>query len=165
MKNRMVRIIGAASIASVLSVLSACSSYDSRGYDSRAGSGGYESRGREVQYDNRDESLYGTVSRIEVIGARGRSSGGGAILGAILGAAIGNQVGDGNGRKVATGAGAIGGAVIGNNIERRNKRDGEIFRVSVRMNNGRDYTADYNRIDDLQTGDRVRIDDGQIYRM
>ena len=161
MKNKILHIISGVGTVGVLSVLSACSSYDSRGYDSQ----GYESRGREVQYDDRDESLYGTVSRIEVIEVRGRSSGGGAILGAILGAAIGNQVGDGNGRKVATGAGAIGGAVIGNNIERRNKRDGEIFRVSVRMNNGRDYTADYDRIDDLQTGDRVRIDDGQIYRM
>jgi outer membrane lipoprotein SlyB len=145
-----------ASTAALVSFLSACESYNTPRY---------ESRGREVQYDRRDDSQYGTVSNIEVIASRERTSGGGAILGAILGAAIGNQVGDGDGRKVATGAGAIGGAVIGNRIERRNKRDGEIFRVRVRMNNGRDYTADYNRIDDLDIGDRVRIEDGQIYRM
>lgn len=156
MKNSIQKAITGVCVVSLLSVLSACSSYDSQGYQSRS---------RDQQYDNRDESLYGTVTNIEVISVRGRSSGGGAILGAILGAAIGNQVGDGSGRRVATGAGAIGGAVIGNNIERRKKSDDEFFRVSVRMNNGRDYTADYERIDDLRNGDRVRIDDGQIYRM
>jgi len=156
MKTNTRKAIAAVCVGSLLSVFSACSSYDPQGY---------QSRGREVQYDNRDESLYGTVANIQVISVRGRSSGGGAILGAILGAAIGNQVGDGSGRRVATGAGAIGGAVIGNNMERRNNSDDEIFRVRVRMNNGRDYTADYQRIDDLRTGDRVRIDDGQIFRM
>jgi len=156
MKTTTHKALATACIGSLLSVLSACSSYDSQGY---------QSRGRDVQYDNRDESLYGTVSNIEVISVRGRSSGGGAVLGAILGAAIGNQVGDGSGRRVATGAGAIGGAVIGNNIERGNRGNDEVYRVRVRMNNGRDYTADYQRIDDLRTGDRVRIDDGRIFRM
>ena len=155
MKSKILKSIFITAAASLLSLLSACASYDP----------GYQSGGRDVQYDNRDQSQYGTVSNIEVISVGGRTSGGGAILGAILGAAIGNQVGDGTGRKVATGAGAIGGAVIGNNIERRNNREDEVFRVRVRMNNGRQYTAEYRRIDDLQVGDRVRIDDGQIYRM
>ncbi len=155
MKSNQTQLLIVAT-AALVSVLSACESYNTPRY---------QSRDREVQYDRRDDTQYGTVSNIEVIATRERTSGGGAILGAILGAAIGNQVGDGDGRKVATGAGAIGGAVIGNRIERRNKRDGEIYRVRVRMNNGRDYTADYNRIDDLDIGDRVRIEDGQIYRM
>ena len=155
MKSKFLKTICVASAAGMLSLLGGCASYDS----------GYQTSGREVQYDNRDQSMYGTVSNIEVISVGGQTSGGGAILGAILGAAIGHQVGDGTGRKVATGAGAIGGAVIGNNIERRNNRGDEIFRVRVRMNNGREYRAEYRRIDDLQVGDRVRIEDGQIYRM
>lgn len=155
MKSKILNTICVTAAAALLSLISGCASYDN----------GYQSRDRGVQYDNRDQSMYGTVSNIEVISEGGRTSGGGAILGAILGAAIGHQVGDGTGRKVATGAGAIGGAVIGNNIERRNNRDDEIFRVRVRMNNGREYTANYRRIDDLRVGDRVRIDDGQIYRM
>ena len=159
MKNTIVKAVGITAAASLISLLSACASYDS-GYGS-----GYQSSNREVQYDNQDQSQYGTVSNIETVAIGGHSSGGGAILGAILGAAIGHQVGDGTGRKVATGAGAVGGAIIGNNIERRNNRDDEVFRVRVRMNNGREYTAEYRRIDDLQVGDRVRIDDGQIYRM
>jgi outer membrane lipoprotein SlyB len=156
MKTSRINILVATTAVAMVSLLSACESYNTPRYPSRD---------REIQYDRRDESQYGTVSNIEVIATDERTSGGGAILGAILGAAIGNQVGDGDGRKVATGAGAIGGAVIGNRIERRNKRDGEIFRVRVRMDSGRDYTADYNRIDDLDIGDRVRIEDGQIYRM
>jgi outer membrane lipoprotein SlyB len=155
MKNSQLHVVAITS-ACLVSLLSGCASYDTPGY---------QSRGREVQYDHRGEAHYGTVSNIEVMSTGSRTSGGGAILGAILGAAIGHQVGDGDGRRVATGAGAIGGAVIGNNLERRNKRDGEIFRVRVRMNNGRDYTADYMRIDDLDIGDRVRIEDGRIYRM
>lgn len=161
MKNKILKSLCLTAAASLISLLSACASYDN-GYNS-----GYQSRGRDAQYDNRDYSQYGTVSNIEVIstGSRGQTSGGGAILGAILGAAIGHQVGDGDGRRVATGAGAIGGAVIGNNIERNNNRNDQIFRVRVRMNNGRDYTAEYRRIGDLEVGDRVRIEDGQIFRM
>ncbi len=158
MKNKILKTVCLTAAASLISLLSACASYDN-GYNSG------QSRGRDVQYDNRDYSQYGTVSNIEVISVGGRTSGGGAILGAILGAAVGHQVGDGNGRRVATGAGAIGGAVIGNNIERNNNRDDQVFRVRVRMNNGRDYTAEYRRIGDLDVGDRVRIEDGQIFRM
>jgi outer membrane lipoprotein SlyB len=155
MKIRILKTICATTVAALLSLIGGCASYDT----------GYQSSRRDVQYENRDQSMYGTVSNIEVISVGGRSSGGGAILGAILGAAIGHQVGDGTGRKVATGAGAVGGAIIGNNIERRNNRNDEIFLVRVRMNNGREYRAEYRRIDDLQVGDRVRIEDGQIYRM
>lgn len=157
MKNRILKSLCVTAAASLISLLSACASYDN--------GSGYQSRGRDAQYDNRDYSEYGTVSNIEVISVGGRSSGGGAILGAILGAAIGHQVGDGDGRRVATGVGAVGGAVIGNNIERNNSRGDQIFRVRVRMNNGRDYTAEYRRIGDLDVGDRVRIEDGQIFRM
>lgn len=155
MKNKILKSVCLGAAASLISLLSACASYDSD----------YQTRGRAEQYDNRDEAQYGTVSNIEVLSDGGGTSGGGAILGAILGAAIGHQVGDGTGRKVATGVGAVSGAVIGNNIERRNNRDNEIFRVRVRMSNGREYTAEYRRIDDLEVGDRVRIEDGQIYRM
>lgn len=159
MKSKILKSVCITAAASLISLLSGCASYDN-GYRS-----GNQTSGRAVQYDRRDESQYGTVSNIEVVSTGGSTSGGGALLGAILGAAIGHQVGDGTGRKVATGVGAVSGAVIGNNIERRNNRDDEIFRVRVRMNNGREYTADYKRIDDLEVGDRVRIDDGQIYRM
>lgn len=108
---------------------------------------------------------YGRVSSIEVVPVASRGSGGGAVLGAVLGAVIGNQVGSGSGRAVATGVGAVGGAVIGNSIEQRNRSDSEVYRVSVRLDNGRIAQFDYQRIDDLRIGDRVKIEDGQLHRV
>jgi outer membrane lipoprotein SlyB len=107
---------------------------------------------------------YGRVSQIELVASSTRSSGAGAVIGAVIGGVLGNQVGGGTGRDVATGVGVIGGAVIGNQIERRNKRDDEVYRVHVRLDNGRVVSFDYQRIDDLRIGDRVRIVDGQLHR-
>lgn len=57
-----------------------------------------------------------------------------------------------------------GGAAIGNQIERRHKSDNEIYRVSVRLDTGRMAQFDYQRIDDLRVGDRVKVQDGQLHR-
>jgi len=99
-----------------------------------------------------------------VIPTGARTSGAGAVLGAVLGAVVGNQIGAGTGRAVATGAGAIGGAVAGNAIERRTRRDDEVFRVGVRFDDGSYREYDFQRIDDLQIGDRVKFEGGQLYR-
>ena len=107
----------------------------------------------------------GRVRSIEVIPVAGRSSGGGAILGAIIGGVIGHQLGGGTGKAVATGAGAVGGAVAGNAIEMHNKRDDEIFRISVRFEDGSVRSYDFQRIDDLRVGDRVKLEGGQIHRL
>ena len=107
---------------------------------------------------------YGNVSGIEIVPVAARSSGGGALLGAVIGGVLGNQVGGGSGRDAATVVGAVGGAVVGNQVERRNKSDNEIYRVSVRLDNGRLAQFDYQRIDDLRVGDRVKVQDGQLHR-
>lgn len=105
---------------------------------------------------------YGNVSNIEIV-STGSGGAGGAILGAVIGAAIGNQIGSGSGRAAATGVGAFGGAVIGNNLQKRN--DGEVYRVSVRLDNGQTAQFDYQRIDDLRVGDRVKVENGQLHRV
>lgn len=110
------------------------------------------------------ESRMGNVSNIETFATSSRTSGGGAILGAIIGGALGNQVGKGDGRKAATVVGAVAGGVAGNEIEKRNKRDDEFYRVSVRFDNGSSAHFDYDNINDLRVGDRVKIQNGQIYR-
>jgi outer membrane lipoprotein SlyB len=107
-------------------------------------------------------TAYGRVSDIDVVD--GKSSGaGGLVLGAVLGGVIGHQIGSGTGRDVATGLGAVGGALIGRQIQKRNETD--LYRVTVRLDNGTQRSFDYQRIDDLKVGDRVRIDDGQIVRL
>jgi outer membrane lipoprotein SlyB len=139
--------------ASALVLLSACSSSPPRNestFDSGSAAG--------------ISQAYGRVSQIEVVSLATRPSGAGAVLGAVIGGVLGSQVGGGTGRDVATGVGVIGGAVIGNQIERRNKRDDEVYRVHVRLDSGRVVSFDYQRIDDLRVGDRVRIVDGQLHR-
>jgi len=116
------------------------------------------------QYSNQ-YAQYGQVNRIDVISTASRTSGGGAVLGAVLGAVVGNQFGSGSGRALATGAGAIGGAVAGNAIERRTRRDDEVFRVGVRFEDGSYREYDFQRIDDLQVGDRVKFEGGQLHRV
>ena len=109
---------------------------------------------------------YGRVRDIEVVSTgNGRTSGGGAVLGAVLGAVVGNQIGAGNGRVAATGVGAVAGGVVGNQIERRNRRDDEVYRVSVRFDNGSVQSYDFQRIDDLRVGDRVKLEGGQLHRV
>ena len=108
---------------------------------------------------------YGNVSNIELVSMASRNSASGAVLGAVIGAVIGNQIGSGTGRAAATGLGAVGGAVIGNNIQNRNRAEGEVYRISVRMDNGQTAQYDYQSIDDLRVGDRVRVERGQLYRV
>ena len=108
---------------------------------------------------------YGNVSNIELVSVASRNSASGAVLGAVIGAVIGNQIGSGTGRAAATGLGAVGGAVIGDNIQNRNRAEGEVYRISVRMDNGQTAQYDYQSIDDLRVGDRVRVERGQLYRV
>ncbi|MCE9660719.1 MAG: hypothetical protein K8R60_19490 [Burkholderiales bacterium] len=106
----------------------------------------------------------GRVSSIEVIPVASRPSGAGAIIGAVIGGVVGNQFGSGSGKAAMTGVGIVGGAVAGNAVEGRNKKDDEVYRVWVRLDNGAMRSMDFNRIDDLRVGDRVRFDNGQLYR-
>ena len=107
---------------------------------------------------------YGQVTSIDVMSIASRPSGAGAIIGAVIGGVVGNQFGSGTGRALATGAGVVGGAVAGNAVESRNKRDDEVFRVGIRLDNGVQRYMDFHRVDDLRVGDRVRFDGGQLYR-
>jgi outer membrane lipoprotein SlyB len=109
---------------------------------------------------------FGVVRNIEIIQIASRNNNaGGAILGAVIGGIIGHQLGGGTGNTLATGAGAIGGAVAGNAIQNRNRRDDEVYRVEVRFDNGSMRQIDFQRIDDLRVGDRVKFEGGQLHRL
>jgi outer membrane lipoprotein SlyB len=108
---------------------------------------------------------FGVVRSIEIIATPARNTAGGAVLGAVIGGVIGHQLGGGSGKALATGAGVIGGAVAGNAIENRNRRDDEVYRVNVRMDNGSAREFDFQRIDDLRVGDRVKFEGGQLHRL
>ncbi len=110
---------------------------------------------------------YGRVERIGTIAVAARPTGAGAILGAVIGGVVGNRFGGGTGRALATGAGVIGGAVAGNVIEGQTAvaASGEVYRVTVRFDNGSMRDFDFQRIDDLRTGDRVKFEGGQLHRL
>ena len=111
---------------------------------------------------------YGRVTNVEVIRTQepGTSGTTGAIIGGIAGAVIGNQIGRGTGKDLATIAGGIGGAVAGNEIAKNaNTQVRDTYRVSVQVDGGAYRTYDMGTAVDLRSGDRVRIQNGQLYRM
>ncbi|MEC5213603.1 outer membrane lipoprotein SlyB [Polaromonas sp. CG_9.5] len=111
---------------------------------------------------------YGRVSNIEVFQTQqqqAQGSGLGAILGGVAGAVVGHQFGGGKGRDVATVAGALGGAVAGNSIEKnRNPGVSQAYRVTVQMDNGGARAYDIPATGELRIGDRVRVQNGQLFR-
>ncbi len=149
------RTVSAVLSATALALVSACSSAPPPRNEAVGGV--------PVAVDTANQ--FGRVSGIDVIPVASRTSGGGAVLGAVLGAVIGHQVGNGRGQDVATVGGAIGGAVIGNSVEKRSRHESDIYRISVRFDNGRTGQFDYQRIDDLRVGDRVRVEGGQLHRV
>jgi outer membrane lipoprotein SlyB len=108
---------------------------------------------------------YGRVENIGYVQISQRPSGAGAVLGAVIGGVVGNRFGGGTGRALATGAGVVGGAIAGNAIEGRQRREDELYRVRVHFDNGSVREYDFERIDDLRIGDRVKFEGGQLHRL
>lgn len=108
---------------------------------------------------------YGEVRSIQVVDRPGTSSGAGAVLGAVVGGVLGHQVGGGSGKTAATVGGAVAGGIAGNEIEKRRSSSSEVYRVEVQFDNGETGTYDFQDINGLHVGDRVRWQDGQLYRM
>ena len=106
---------------------------------------------------------YGYVEQMNYIQGGGGTSGGGAIVGGIIGGVLGHQVGGGRGNTAATVVGAAGGALIGNEVE-KNRNAGERIEVRVRLDNGSRVTYTQEGPRDFQNGDRVRIEDGRVFR-
>ena len=149
------KILTASCLMIALTILSGCASEEPRHrhHDS------YSSSHRSI----RAADNYGVVTDIDLVSSGSRTSGGGAVLGAVIGGVIGHQVGSGRGNDVATGLGAVGGAVAGNNIEKRRRSESEVYRVTVRLHNGDRVHYDYDDIGDLQVGDKVRVENDQLY--
>ena len=117
-----------------------------------------------TSYNN--HATYGVVDSIQ------KSSGGiansgvgvGTIIGGVVGGVLGNQVGGGTGKTVATVAGVAGGAFIGHEIDKNRQSNNPSYAVRVRLNNGDYQTVDLDNVGDLRVGDRVRLENKQLYR-
>ncbi|WP_395060233.1 glycine zipper 2TM domain-containing protein [Polaromonas sp.] len=115
---------------------------------------------------------YGRVSNVELVQTQeqAKATGGlGMVLGGVAGAVVGRQIGGGSGRDIATVVGAVGGAVAGNAIEaNRNAANAPVnqtYRVSVQMDNGTMRAYEVPSFGELRIGDRVRIQNNQLFRM
>jgi outer membrane lipoprotein SlyB len=103
----------------------------------------------------------GTVESIQAHQQQAQGSGVGMVAGAVLGGILGNQVGSGNGRTLATVAGAAGGGYAGNEVEKRSRAT-TTYQVLVRMENGHTRSFSFAQQPGWNTGDRVRVVNGQL---
>lgn len=158
--SRVASLAGAVALAGTLAACADAPRHSDRPYYSGQPTTTYPS------YDER-VTEFGTVSHIEGLHARNRTSGAGAILGAVVGGVLGNQVGGGSGRAAATAIGAVGGAVAGNAIESRSgeRSDQEGYRIVIRLDRGGERVYEVPHPGDLRPGDRVRMYAGQISRI
>ena len=90
----------------------------------------------------------------------------GAVVGGLVGAGVGSLVGGGTGRAAATVLGGVGGAVIGSHIARNSAgaTTAPGYRITMTTDNGGMRTYEVPATGDLHVGDRVRVDNGVIYR-
>jgi outer membrane lipoprotein SlyB len=109
---------------------------------------------------------YGVVDSIQAVNTQGGPGGigVGTVVGGLVGGLLGNQVGGGTGRGLATAAGVVGGAVVGNQVDQRQHQGGTAYQIGVRLDNGAYQTYTQESIGDLNIGNRVRIDNGRVYR-
>lgn len=117
-----------------------------------------------------DVARYGYVESVEtVVPERRDSMGVGAIGGAIAGGVLGSQVGGGSGRTAATVGGAVLGGVAGHQVEKRMRENeaaaGVVYHFRVRMDDGSYQTFKKETHHNIRAGDRVRVEQGNIFLM
>ena len=105
----------------------------------------------------------GVVDSIQAV-ARNDKSLVGTIAGGVVGGLLGHQIGGGRGQTAATVIGAVGGAIAGNAIENRVQDQGQVYKVTIRMDNGANQTYGLEADPGFRVGDRVRVDNGVIAR-
>jgi len=114
---------------------------------------------------------YGRIVNIEYLPVGTNSPLGGnnilgAVVGGVVGGLLGNQVGSGAGRTAATVLGGVAGAAVGNQIARNSQgvTTQAGYRITMQTDQGLIRTYEVPATGDLRVGDRVRVDNGVIYR-
>lgn len=118
------------------------------------------------QQNTSSYTQYGVVQSIALVSQSSTSNiGAGTIAGAVVGGILGHQIGDGTGNTAATVLGAAGGAYAGHELEKRNQaQQGNVYQLTVRLNNGSYQTLTQTTNNDIRVGDSVRIDNGVATR-
>ena len=118
-------------------------------------------------YGSRACDSCGTVTRIERAGSTTSPNVVGPVLGGVVGAVAGKELArrntDSDGRRnVATAGGAVAGAIAGNAIQNR-VEGGNVYRIHVRMDDGRSTVVNQAELDGLREGSYIRIQDGRAW--
>jgi outer membrane lipoprotein SlyB len=113
---------------------------------------------------------YGRITGIDYMPAGTHAVAGpnilGAVVGGIAGVALGSTIGAGAGRTAAQVLGGVAGAAIGNQIQRNAEGYTTTpgYRITMQSDAGALRTFEVPATGDLHVGDRVRVDNGVIYR-
>jgi len=107
---------------------------------------------------------FGRVTNIEFFQTRPTSGINvpGAIVGGVAGAVVGSALS--GGRDAATVLGGAAGAAIGSQVGKPTTAGSSVYRVTIQVDTGVYRTYDVPATGDLKVGDRVRIENGVIYR-
>ncbi len=103
----------------------------------------------------------GTIESVREVTQPGEGSWIGSVAGGVVGGLLGNQIGRGNGRALATVAGAVGGAFAGHEVEKHVRTDRQ-YEITVRFDDGSVRTFTDAQAPAWRSGDRVRLDNGQL---
>jgi outer membrane lipoprotein SlyB len=154
----------------LLGILAGCAAPMPMSQEAGMPAGYYQNQAQPAPYQGQPGAYveYGRVSSVDLVraGTAGGNGTGGAIIGGVAGGVLGSTVGGGSGRSAATILGVIGGALLGSQIEKgRNSANADaVHRVTLQTEGGVWRTYDVGPTD-LRSGDRVRIENGQLYRV
>lgn len=115
-------------------------------------------------------SGYGVVQSMELVpqsstASTGSNIGLGTVAGAVAGGLLGSRIGGGTGQLAATAAGVAGGAYAGNVYDNREKQQtADVYRYTIRMDNGSYQSVTQDAGAGLRVGDRVRIENNMVQR-
>ena len=87
----------------------------------------------------------------------------GPVAGGVAGAVLGHQIGEGRTRAIATAVGAGAGILAGRAIEKKVRTE-KVWETTVRLENGSTQTFKSEAQPAWQSGERVRVVDGQILK-
>jgi len=153
MHNRI--LIKSIATTALLSLL-ACESTGTGGFT------GMSTSSPSQQMTSSTVSGYGVVQAIEMAPRDTAGIGVGTAAGAIVGGILGNQIGQGSGNTAATIAGVAGGAYLGHEYEKNTRKSSQIYRITLRMDDGSLLTIAQDNLPNFRIGNRVRVYNGAI---
>lgn len=115
-------------------------------------------------------SGYGVVQSMELVQQAsndntGSNVGLGTVAGAVAGGLLGSRIGGGTGQLAATAAGVAGGAYAGHAYDNRQRQQTvDVYRYTIRMENGSYQSVTQDASAGLRVGDRVRVENNMVQR-